>query len=271
MKACTCLAAVAAVSLLASAEAFVPAPTTAAQTRSVQQQQLQQLAAATAAAAGPAGSAAAAPASLRIVPNLPAADAPQRSRVPPGVHTLQLRDQSSYANAMHVDELNLHIEPIVAMACEEFKDFFARCIERNAAGISYQFDMRQWSTSIGKWWSRALEADEAARLEFARLYARMLGARRAARSSFGVAAEGSFEAEEDWEHIYFECAAAATDVAVLEELASGSRPLTVPVRSSSSNSGGSGVVQTFDDCGFHGRWQHLYDDEGHQFVDYEPL
>jgi hypothetical protein len=60
---------------------------------------------------------------------------------------------------------------------------------------------------------------------------------------------------------------------MLEELASGSRPLTVPVRSSSSssNSGGSGVVQIFDDCGFHGRWQHLYDDEGHQFVDYEPF
>jgi hypothetical protein len=263
MKACTCFAA-AAISLLASADAFVPATTATAQTRSVQQQQMQQLAAA-AAAAGQANSAAAAPASLRIVPNLPPAAAPQRSRVPPGVHTLQLRDQSSYANAMHVDKLNLHIEPIVAMACEEFKDFFARCIERNAAGISYQFDMRQWSTSIGKWWSRALEADEAARLEFARLYARMLGARRAARSTFGVAAEGSFEAEEDWEHIYFECAAAATDVAVLEELASGSRPLTVPI------SGGSGVVQTFDDCGFNGRWQHLYDDDGHQFVDYEPL
>jgi hypothetical protein len=136
MKACTCLTGMAAVSLLTSAEAFVPVPTGAAQARSVQQQQLQQLAAAAAAAAaaGPAGSATAAPASLRIVPNLPASDAPQRSRVPPGFHTLQLRDQSSYANAMHVDKLNLHIEPIVAMACEEFKDFFARCIERNAAG-----------------------------------------------------------------------------------------------------------------------------------------
>jgi hypothetical protein len=113
----------------------------------------------------------------------------QRSRASPSVHTLQLRDQSSYANAMHADKPHLHIKPIVDMACEEFKHFFARCSERNAAGISYQFDMRQWSTSIGKWWSRALEADETARLEFARLYARMLGARRAARSSFGVAAE----------------------------------------------------------------------------------
>jgi hypothetical protein len=137
-----------------------------------------------------------------------------------------------------------------------------------ASAISSSCDSK-----IGKWWSRALKADEAARLEFARLYARMLGARRAARSTFGAAAEGSCEAEEDWEHIYFECAAAATDVAMLEGLASGSRPLTVPVRSSSSssNSGGSGEVQTFDDCVFYGRWQHLYDDEGHQFVDYEPL
>jgi hypothetical protein len=79
------------------------------------------------------------------------------------------------------------------------KDFsVSECLERNAAGISYHFDMRQWSSSIGKWRSLALEADKAARLEFARLYARMLGARRAARSSFGVAVEVSFEAEEDW-------------------------------------------------------------------------
>lgn len=45
------------------------------------------------------------------------------------------------------------------MAWEEFSDFLRRTIERNVNGAQFDFDTRQWSSSIRKWWSRAVEMD----------------------------------------------------------------------------------------------------------------
>lgn len=45
------------------------------------------------------------------------------------------------------------------MAWEEFSDFLRRTVERNVNGPQFQFDIRQWSSSIRKWWSRAVEMD----------------------------------------------------------------------------------------------------------------
>lgn len=46
-----------------------------------------------------------------------------------------------------------------AMAWEEFSDFVRRTVERNLNGAQFDFDTRQWSSSIRKWWSRAVEMD----------------------------------------------------------------------------------------------------------------
>lgn len=45
------------------------------------------------------------------------------------------------------------------MAWEEFSDFLRRTVERNVNGAQFDFDTRQWSSSIRKWWSRAVEMD----------------------------------------------------------------------------------------------------------------
>lgn len=45
------------------------------------------------------------------------------------------------------------------MAWEEFSDFLRRTIERNVSGAQFEFDIRQWSSSIRKWCSRAVEMD----------------------------------------------------------------------------------------------------------------
>lgn len=46
-----------------------------------------------------------------------------------------------------------------AMAWEEFSDFLRRTIERNINGPQFDFDTRQWSSSIRKWCNRAVEMD----------------------------------------------------------------------------------------------------------------
>lgn len=48
---------------------------------------------------------------------------------------------------------------VTAMAWAEFSDFLRRTVERNVNGAQFEFDIRQWSSSIRKWWSRAVEMD----------------------------------------------------------------------------------------------------------------
>jgi hypothetical protein len=92
--------------------------------------------------------------------------------------------------------------PMVAMACDEFKDWTTRTVDRNLQGTKYEFDRRQWSTSVRKWWIRSLEADEAARLEFAKMYGKgFLPERTLEETESGSV---SFVAEEDWDNIYCE-------------------------------------------------------------------
>lgn len=205
---------------------------------------------------------------LRIVANMK----PQRQKQP----YLSDREWSSYSNAVHFDRLNLNVEPIVALACLEWKDWMERTIDRNVKGHRFQFDTHQWSTSFGKWWARALEADEQARIDFSRQYHRLLALRRQQRiaaagsssaasavrssSSSSAASMSSFEAEEDWEHIYFECTA---DPQMREELANGARFATVPVSQEAHTA-------EIIDCAVNGRWRYTYNESGAQVVDYQP-
>ena len=54
------------------------------------------------------------------------------------------------------------------MAWAEFSDWLRRTVERNVNGAKFEFDVRQWSSSIRKWCIRAVEMDvqaKAVRLE----------------------------------------------------------------------------------------------------------
>lgn len=45
------------------------------------------------------------------------------------------------------------------MAWAEFSDWLRRTVERNVDGAQFEFDIRQWNSSIRKWWFRAVEMD----------------------------------------------------------------------------------------------------------------
>lgn len=45
------------------------------------------------------------------------------------------------------------------MAWAEFSDWLRRTIGRNVEGAQFDFDTRQWSSSIRKWSTRAVEMD----------------------------------------------------------------------------------------------------------------
>lgn len=46
-----------------------------------------------------------------------------------------------------------------AMAWAEFSDWLRRTVGRNVEGVQFEFDTRQWSSSIRKWSTRAVEMD----------------------------------------------------------------------------------------------------------------
>ncbi|KAG5186627.1 hypothetical protein JKP88DRAFT_353937 [Tribonema minus] len=182
---------------------------------------------------------------LRIMANL----SPRSSGGPRGMRNMQEREFSTYQNAATVDRLNLHFEPMAAMACAEFKDWVARTLARNLEGHAFEFDTRQWQTSVAKWWGRALEADETARLEFARQYLRLgggggggrggaAGGRRGAPGGRGRGAAGGGQGGEG---------------------GAGARLAAVPV-----------YTEEIEDCAVNGRWQVTYGDDGAQVVDYVP-
>ncbi|CAN0009772.1 unnamed protein product, partial [Hapterophycus canaliculatus] len=91
---------------------------------------------------------------------------------------------------------------IAAMAWEEFSDFIRRTVERNVNGPQFQFDIRQWSSSIRKWWSRAVEMDVQAKADLLRLYYSSVGQRDAWGNQ---AAKVDARVEDEWDSIYVDC------------------------------------------------------------------
>ncbi|CAM9503137.1 unnamed protein product [Ectocarpus fasciculatus] len=91
---------------------------------------------------------------------------------------------------------------IAAMAWEEFSDFFRRTVERNLNGAQFDFDTRQWSSSIRKWWSRAVEMDVQAKADLFRLYDSSVGQRDAWGNQ---ALKVDARVEDEWDSIYVDC------------------------------------------------------------------
>ncbi|CBJ33765.1 expressed unknown protein [Ectocarpus siliculosus] len=91
---------------------------------------------------------------------------------------------------------------IAAMAWEEFSDFLRRTVERNLNGAQFDFDTRQWSSSIRKWWSRAVEMDVQAKADLFRLYDSSVG-QRDARGNQALKVDA--RVEDEWDSIYVDC------------------------------------------------------------------
>ncbi|CAM9293221.1 unnamed protein product [Ectocarpus sp. 4 AP-2014] len=91
---------------------------------------------------------------------------------------------------------------IAAMAWEEFSDFVRRTVERNLNGAQFDFDTRQWSSSIRKWWSRAVEMDVQAKADLFRLYDSSVGQRDAWGNQ---ALKVDARVEDEWDSIYVDC------------------------------------------------------------------
>ncbi|CAM9282568.1 unnamed protein product [Discosporangium mesarthrocarpum] len=128
---------------------------------------------------------------FRVVPNFVS----EERRRP---KTAVFRDINNYRNSVLME----HSLEMGAMAWAEFTDFLRRTIHRNVQGSPFEFDRRQWRSSILKWWSRAIEADEQAKLEFYRLYGQGLQERDASERETVSVDEG---VEDEWESIYVEC------------------------------------------------------------------
>eukprot|EP00752_Nemacystus_decipiens_P004276 g3905.t1 len=88
------------------------------------------------------------------------------------------------------------------MAWEEFSDFVRRTIERNVNGAQFEFDIRQWSSSIRKWCTRAVEMDVQAKADLFRLYDNSVGQRDAWGSQ---ASKVDARVEDEWDSIYVDC------------------------------------------------------------------
>ncbi|KAG5190298.1 hypothetical protein JKP88DRAFT_275169 [Tribonema minus] len=178
----------------------------------------------------------------------------QANFAPIAPRTLLSRDSSSYQNAAQVER---SLEPIASLAYAEFRDWTQRTMARNLEGHAFEFDRRQWQTAIAKWWQRALEADEAAKLEFAAQYNRIVAGRGGDAFDTGAAAE------EEWGNIYFDCSSclgggAGGVFGGGDEFAG---MTLAPVR----------VRTEIEDCAVNGRWQLSYDDDGMQAnVEYRP-
>lgn len=165
--------------------------------------------------------------------------APARPRIFPNIapsQTLEIRDTKSYGVSMEHPPRDIHLEPIVAMACAEFKDWSQRTVSRNVQGLAFEFDKRQWQTSVAKWWARAVEADDKARAEFAEL---------ALKISEESDPNGSYVREGEWDNIYFDCGAGDCDLVLA--------PAYV------------GVV---DDCSIRGQWEYTYNERGNTGLEY---
>eukprot|EP00903_Cladosiphon_okamuranus_P018228 g16767.t1 len=91
---------------------------------------------------------------------------------------------------------------IPSMAWEEFSDFLRRTIERNVNGAQFEFDIRQWSSSIRKWCSRAVEMDVQAKADLFRLYESSVGQRDAWGNQ---ASKVDSTVEDEWDSIYVDC------------------------------------------------------------------
>jgi hypothetical protein len=171
---------------------------------------------------------------------------------------LHPREWSTYQNAAEVDKFNLHIQPILSLAFAEFKDWIERTIARNVYGNSFEFDRRQWQSSVAKWWARAIEADEQARLEFARQYFKILRINNIDDPKFNSDVS-NFDTDEDWDLIYFDCESLSTQSSLLDSNSDMMRVATIPVH-----------IEEVVDCAVHGKWHVKYDESGAQIADYQP-
>jgi hypothetical protein len=105
---------------------------------------------------------------------------------------------------------------------------------------------RQWTNALIKWYGRAIEADADARQQLARQHSRLLAA---GGGALAAAMADAAPAEDDWQHIHFECESGQQ-----LELS------PVPV-----------LADDIIDCAVNGQWRVLYDDDYRSpVVEYRP-
>ncbi|CAM9375095.1 unnamed protein product [Choristocarpus tenellus] len=164
---------------------------------------------------------------FRVLPNF----VPEEKRRP---KTFVLRDITEYPNAALIEDAF----EVYAMAWEEFMDWFRRTVDRNVQGIPFEFDRRQWMSSVRKWCSRAVEADENAKAEFFRMYGQGLQERDAwGRENVSV----DTRVEDEWDNIYMEC-------------------------SDCDTYDGQEII----DCAIRGSWSCTYEEDEAALVDFSP-
>ncbi|CAM9994363.1 unnamed protein product [Phaeothamnion confervicola] len=211
------------------------------------------------------------PPTLKILPNIDYGGGRAEllsGRRLPGPDGFVDRDFESYPYAL-APSMDNGLE-IAAMAGAEFSDWLRRTVDRNVNGIRYTFDRQQWKNGFQKWWARLLEADEHARMDFARLYPRMEGMNRAGIGGGGVAGGGAGighharPVEEDWGHIYLECVEIADEA---RAAAGGSKPRLAPVTVEADDHGGDSEMI---DCAMRGKWRLRYDEDDGAEIDFSP-